>query len=318
MPPDAILVVDKPRGPTSRQVVLSVRRLTGAGKAGHAGTLDPISTGVLVVCLGRGTLLSGYLAGGGKEYLVSALIGVTTDTYDTEGEITARGDTAGLSAEEIEVSFDSFLGPILQRPPAYSAVKHKGKPLYRYARSGIDVEPEPRLVEVKSIELISFVREEGKLRVGLEVACGPGTYIRSLVHEIGEGLGCGACVEELRRTRSGDFGVEGAPTLDCLSSAGAEEIAGLTTTLEDATGSFPTVVVTDEGALCVGAGKPLVTGWISEGDGEACGTFRVLDRRGRLLALYGPPRDGDGEDISGRAVRIIRPVTLDCEANGAT
>ena len=313
MPPDAILVVDKPRGPTSRQVAEAVRRVAGAGKAGHAGTLDPISTGVLVVCLGRGTLLSGYLAGGGKEYLVSVLMGVETETYDTEGEIIKRGDTGGLSRKEIEETFDRLLGHILQKPPMYSAVKHKGKPLHRYARSGIKVEVEPRLVEVESIELISLVRDGSELRAGLKVVCGPGTYVRSLVHEIGGELGCGACVEELRRTRSGRFSIEGALTLDRLSSAEPEEIAEFITSLEDATDWFPTVVVNDEGALGVGAGKQLLAQWIDEGGGGVTPgeVFRVLDRRGRLLALFGPPRESDGEGIVGRAVRVIRPVTLE-------
>jgi len=313
LPSDAILVVDKPRGPTSRQVAEAVRRVAGADKAGHTGTLDPLCTGVLVVCLGRGTLLSGYLAGGRKEYLASVLLGVETETYDTDGEISGRGDTAGLSREEIVASFACLLGDILQKPPMYSAVKHKGKPLHRYARSGIRVEVEPRLVEINSIELVSLVRDGSELRAGLKVVCGPGTYVRSIVHEIGGKLGCGACVEELRRTRSGLFGIEGAPTLDRLSSAGPEEIEEFITSLEDATAWLPTVVVNDEGASGVGAGKQLLAKWINEGEEGVVKSevFRVLDRRGRLLALYGPPREIDGEGTIGRAVRVIRPVTLE-------
>lgn len=322
MPPDAILVVDKPRGPTSRKVVSEVQRLTGAGKAGHAGTLDPIATGVLVVCLGRGTLLSGYLAGGTKEYRVSALLGVETDTYDTDGEVISRGDSSGVSPEDVKGALRHFLGPILQEPPPFSAVKHRGKPLYKYAREGVAVEPQPRPVHVESVEMQSFSREYGGTRVGLSVACGPGTYVRSLVHDVGRVLGCGACVEELRRTRSGRFSLDDAVTMEHLSGcsleAGVEGLRFPTVPLEEATGEFPTVVVTGGGARSVGAGKPLAIGWVETGLDQIAGAlvFRVLDPSGSLLALYGPPREGDGADIVGRAVRVVRPATLECEDNG--
>lgn len=313
MPPDSIMVVDKPKGPTSRKVVDRVKLITGADKAGHAGTLDPVSTGVLVVCLGRGTLLSGYLAGGTKEYLVSVLMGVETDTYDIEGTVIGRGNTDGLASSDVEASFGRFLGKIHQKPPVFSAVKHRGKRLYLYARRGIEVETEPRLVDVDSIELLALEQEGRELRARLMVACGPGTYVRSLVHDMGRVLGCGACVEELRRTRSGVFAVNDAIDMERLSGAEPEEVKGFAKSLEEATASFPTVAVNKEGASGVAYGKPLHASWIANSDGNdrAGVTFRVLDSDGSLLALYGPPREEDGEGIAGRPVRVIRPFTIE-------
>lgn len=312
MNPAGVLVVDKPRGVTSRKAAAAAGRLAGASKCGHAGALDPLATGVLVVCLDRATLLSGFLAGGTKEYLVTALLGRETDTYDTDGEVLEERNASGLRREEVEDILGDFTGELEQLPPPYSAVKYKGKPLYYYARAGVGVEPRPRSVKIESVELVSLEFDGVVARLKLEVTCGPGTYVRSLVHDIGARTGTGACVAELRRVRSGDFGLDRSVALDRLESRDIG-IEGAIMTMEDATAVWPTVTVDAETALAVSQGKPMLGSWIDGlpdpgGDHLA---FRVLNASGRLLALYGPPRPGDEKEIVARPVRVIRPVTLE-------
>ena len=307
---NGVLPVDKPEGCTSRQVVSAVGRAYLAGKAGHCGTLDPLATGVLVVCLGRATLISRYLAAEGKTYEVEALLGVETDTYDVTGKVIARSSVPALRSEELEELIGRFKGSIEQVPPPFSAVKVRGKPLYSYARSGIEVEAKPREVYVESIELTSLERSGPETLARLRITCGSGTYVRSLVHEIGILLGCGACVSGLRRTRAGRFSIEEAVPLDGL--AGEEEGALLAklTSLERATDCMTTATVSESGARGVRLGQPLMLGWLLglRKEEALTGVVRVLDEGGTLLAMYGPPRDGDGEETAGRAIRVIRPV----------
>jgi tRNA pseudouridine55 synthase len=292
--------------------------LLGARKSGHAGTLDPLATGVLVVCVGRATLLSRFLAGGIKEYTVTAELGLTTDTYDTEGRVTAKRGTAGVSREDIEREAAAFIGTHPQVPPPYSAVKLGGKPLYRYARAGASVEPRPRQVTIEDVSITGFESGAGGARAILKVTCGPGTYIRSLIDDIGSRLGCGACVSALRRTRSGSFRIEDAFPLE---SPGTGEMVttGALLSLEKATSWMPTIEVTGVGRTAVTQGKPLLAEWLNS-DLDFSGAtevFRVLDADGSLIALYGPPRAGDPEEVRGRAVRVIRPNTLRAEDDEA-
>jgi len=297
---------------TSRQVVARVGEKLGESKVGHTGTLDPLATGVLVVCLGRATLLSRYVSGRPKVYRLVALLGIETDTYDIDGRVTARGEAGRLGAADIKREIKRFEGEILQKPPAYSAVKHRGKPLYYYARRGITVEPGLREVSIDRIELTSFsVTDSGPL-VGMEITCGPGTYVRSFVHDLGRELGCGACVHELRRIRSGRFSEESAVRLDLILSMAPEEAFSSLLSLEWCTDELPTVVATEEGSRAAALGAPLrldqlCTGLKPVGVGEV---FRVLDGDRRLLALYGPPRSGDDTEIIGRPVRVIRPMAV--------
>ena len=211
-----------------------------------------------------------------------------------------------------------FIGTREQLPPPYSAVKHEGKPLHHYARAGIEVEPKPRLVNVEEIEVGSFERGVGGVKVGLRVTCGPGTYIRSLVHDIGRGLGCGACVAGLRRVRSGEFMIEDSFAMDVLRS-GEVTIAEAVMTMEEATSWLPTVAVTGEAGLAVTQGKPLQREWVPDGQepDESVGAFRVMDEAGRLLAIYGPARAEDTHEVCGRAVRVVRPNTLKAEDDEA-
>jgi tRNA pseudouridine55 synthase len=309
-----VLVIDKPRGLTSRQVASAVGRAAGNIKSGHAGTLDPLATGVLVVCLGRATLLTRFLGGGAKEYLVEAILGVETDTYDMEGTVVREREAWGINIEDVRALTGEFRGRIQQLPPPYSAVKHKGRPMYQYARAGEDVERKPRTVSVESMEVISLGDSGNQVSAKFRVVCGPGTYVRSLVHDIGQRLGCGACVSQLRRLRSGIFSIEVAEAFDTLVSD-RERLTRSMISIEDATREMPSIQVGEPGAIAVGQGKPLQLEWISTFWSEERGvpkkTFRVFDNSGRLLALYGPPRADDGEEIAARPVRVLRPLTIE-------
>ena len=203
------IIIDKPAGKTSHDVVSEVKKILGVKKAGHTGTLDPMVTGVLPVCLNEATKLAGFLTGEDKEYLATMLLGVKTDTLDIEGKIISQSDNF-VTEEEIRAAMAQMLGTIKQVPPAYSAVKHCGKPLYKWARKGVLLEMEPREVKIHSIviEDISFPR------VTFRVVCSKGTYIRTLCSDIGDLLGLGACLYSLRRLRSGFFSEEMAVSLN--------------------------------------------------------------------------------------------------------
>ena len=207
------LVVDKPTGLTSHDVVSRVRRMTGL-KTGHTGTLDPAATGVLPLLLGRATRLSRFYSGQDKEYSAVIRLGLVTDTYDLEGEVKERHEVGNFSRAEIEERCQAFLGEIVQTVPAYSAVKVGGKRLYKMARRGERVSPPSRRVTVSSLE-IGEVKDE---RIKVKIACSAGTYIRSIAHDLGQALGCGGVLERLRRTRSGEFTLEQAVPLDELES----------------------------------------------------------------------------------------------------
>ncbi len=219
-----VLLVDKPVGITSFAVVSRLRRILGIKKVGHAGTLDPFATGLLIVCAGRpATRLMSGLMEGDKEYLATLRLGVETKTYDTEGAVTARRPVGLLSARRVEQCFAIFRGSQLQVPPAYSALKHQGKPLYYYARKGIVVTKEARPVEIRVLERTDGVEdihgEEATL--GIRVVCSKGTYIRTLAADIGQHLGCGAHLDQLRRIKSGCFSVDEALDWDDLGSEDA-------------------------------------------------------------------------------------------------
>jgi tRNA pseudouridine55 synthase len=212
------LIVDKPVGVTSFSMVSLVRRLTGVRRVGHAGTLDPLASGVLPVAVGQATRLIEYLDDVPKTYVARVRFGVTTDTYDAEGAIMAERDASTLTSRDADRVLQEFVGEIEQRPPAYSAIKFAGKPLYRYAREGAAIEAPARTVRIERAELRAFGGGDAEIAV----RCGKGTYIRSLAHDLGERLGCGAHLTALRRTRSGGFGLEDAHTPDALTAAAAD------------------------------------------------------------------------------------------------
>ena len=209
---DGILNIDKPWGKTSFSIVAMVKRLSGERRVGHAGTLDPAATGVLPVCLGRGTRVIEFLMDTTKTYRAQIELGVATDTYDASGQITQQGEPSGISKKQLKSALDSFRGLIQQTPPMYSAVKHGGKPLYRLARSGIQVERKSRKRWIYRLELTDWQPPIATI----EVECSKGTYIRSLAHDLGQLLGCGANLSSLTRFRYGFFSIEDAVSLPQL------------------------------------------------------------------------------------------------------
>lgn len=213
------LNVDKPSGLTSHDVVYRVRRHTGVRRVGHAGTLDPFATGVLVLCLGQGTRLAQFLTRGEKVYRAVVELGRTTDTYDRTGQVVEERDASGVDREQVERALNRFRGRVQQVPPAYSAVKQGGVPLYRLARGGQKVAPPSREVEITEVKLVSWEWP----RLTLELTCSAGTYVRSLAHDLGQLLGCGAHLAELTRLRSGRFCLDDAVSLDAFLAAGEGE-----------------------------------------------------------------------------------------------
>ena len=202
-----VFTVDKPAGPSSFRMVQLVRRALNIKKTGHAGTLDPFATGLLVICSGRPAtkLISQFMAGE-KVYEATMLLGVETSTQDPEGEVVARQPVKDVTRARVDECLAGFVGEQTQVPPLYSALKHKGKPLYHYARKGIDIAREPRQITISEIECLDLGRET----IRIKVRCGKGTYIRTLAADIGRVLGCGAHLTALRRLQSGFFSLDDA------------------------------------------------------------------------------------------------------------
>ena len=210
-----ILNINKPPGITSHTVVARVRRLTGQRKVGHAGTLDPMATGVLLLCLGQATRVAEYLMAGRKKYRAVIHLGVSTDTYDAEGTVTQSVETFYLSQDQIADTLASFQGTIQQVPPPYSAIRQNGRRLYQLARRGLAVHAPARRVEISSVDMIAWQSPY----LTLEVTCSPGTYVRSLAHDLGQVLGVGGHLSALTRLASGEWRIEDAMTLDELQAA---------------------------------------------------------------------------------------------------
>ena len=212
---DGILIVDKPKGITSHDVVDFTRRRFGLKKVGHAGTLDPIATGVLVLLVGKYTKSSALFMAADKEYDATLVLGARSDTDDADGRITASDAEVDFVRSEIEGVFKKFLGEIEQVPPAYSAIKLLGKKSYELARRGIKVELKSRKVSIRGLEILSIALPEVRFRI----VCSKGTYVRKLCADIGEALGCGGYLSELKRTRSGNFHIDEAINFEKLDRA---------------------------------------------------------------------------------------------------
>jgi len=274
---DGVVVIDKPSGLTSHDVVQRVKRSLGAKKVGHTGTLDPFATGVLVLGINQGTKLIPYLDKTVKTYRGVIELGVATDTFDATGEIVERGDTANITPDDIERVLKTFAGEITQRPPMYSAVKVDGVRLYTLARKGVEVDVAERTVHIEHIEMISYHSP----LIMFEVTCSPGTYIRSLAVDIGRALGTCACLKELRRTRSGPFRIEEAYSLDEFVAVGKEGW-GRVIGLREAIGNMTEVSLTPSDAERVSQGGPLFREGI---DTVSEGSTVKLVYEGRLVAL---------------------------------
>lgn len=277
MSTSGFLVVDKPQGITSNQVVGHVRKVTGVKKVGHAGTLDPMATGVLVLAVGKVTRLIQYVQDQEKEYAATALFGVSTDTLDADGAILSR-EPMDFDEDDLMAIVPRFTGPISQVPPMVSALKHDGRRLYELAREGEVVEREARQVEIRELEVIS-VGAPPYPEVEFRVVCGKGTYVRSLADDMASVLGGNAHLTALRRTRIGSFGIGDSVTLDDLQNwesyfmSPAEALADL-----------PSVEVDEETARGVSNGMRFVGGPMVEGPADE--PYAVLTGDGELIAVY--------------------------------
>ncbi len=233
-----IFLIDKPAGPTSFAMVHRLRRTLGMRKVGHAGTLDPFASGLLILCVGRSAtkMISRFMVGE-KEYLATLCLGIETETLDPEGAVTGRCPVGRIEGGKIEQCLARFRGEQQQIPPAYSALKHKGKPLYSYARKGIHIIKEPREVFIRTLERTDGCQDlcGDQALLQLRVVCSKGTYIRTLAADIGRMLGCGAHLQALRRTRSGCFSVDESLSGEIFSSADArEQLMSSALSVEDA------------------------------------------------------------------------------------
>ena len=215
---DGILNLNKPAGLTSHDVVNRIRRLTGERKVGHAGTLDPMATGVLLVCLGRATRVAEYLTSGRKHYRATVRLGISTDTYDADGHVTAHTSGINIDLSQIELAVAPWRGVVKQVPPAYSAIHFHGKRLYQLARKGEALSPEPRTVEIYTLNISAWRAP----LLTLEVECSPGTYIRSLAHDLGQALGVGAHLASLVRLATGQWTIGDSTSLKLFDEDVAE------------------------------------------------------------------------------------------------
>lgn len=299
MDPSGILNIDKPPGWTSFQVVSLVRKGARLRKVGHAGTLDPPATGVLLLCLGQAVRVVEYLMELPKLYRAEIRLGLATDTYDATGRPTFQGDYSRLREADLREALSSFIGSVRQVPPSFSAVKVGGRPAYRLAQRGEAVALRPRTAHIYRIELLRFQPP----LLELEVECGKGTYIRTLAHDLGQRLGCGAHLEGLVRRRVGPFHLEEALSLDDLRSALADgSWRDLLLPLDYGLGHLPAVILEMEDEKDVRHGCPLPVGLpafaalAGAGEGQRCraygedGGFIAVLRLDRAAGLWRPEK----------------------------
>ena len=286
-----MLVVDKPAGPTSHDIVDRVRRALAERRVGHTGTLDPFATGVLPVCVGKATRLARFLALGEKVYEATLRLGFATTTDDLTGD--PLGPPRPVPADEaaLAAALRALTGTFDQVPPAFSAKRAQGKRLYELAREGLATAPSPSRVTVHGIELLDAAAD----RLRIEVRCSAGTYIRSLARDLGEALGCGGHVTALRRTRSGSFGLGDAVPADDLDAAARERLLPLRDCLRE----LPAARVTEEGTRALRHGRDLPRGLVASGFPEAVPPerLRLLDEQGELLALAVPRGFGEASGL---------------------
>ncbi len=284
-PVDGVLLLDKPVGWTSNAALQAVKRLYQAKKAGHTGSLDPLASGLLPLCLGEATKLSGLLLNADKSYRFTCRLGVTTTTGDAEGEVIATRPVEALSCERVDAALRQFTGVIQQIPPMYSAVKQNGQPLYKLARKGIEVARAPREVTVRDLRLVRQEAEE----LECELRCSKGTYVRTLVADLGEALGCGAHVSALRRTAVEPYDAARMVTLEALRERAEQEgLAGLDQwllPLDSAVADWPAISVAGDSAFYLRQGQAVLVpraptrGWVRlyQGEHRFLGIGEILD-----------------------------------------
>jgi tRNA pseudouridine55 synthase len=292
-PAAGLVIVDKPAGMTSHDVVGRCRRIFGTRKVGHAGTLDPMATGVLVIGIERATKILGLISGTSKSYAATIRLGASTTTDDAEGDVVAEVPAANVTAEQIHANIAPLRGEISQRPSAVSAIKVGGKRAYQLVREGEQVELAARAVRIDRFDVLAIRRDSAFLDVDVEVDCSSGTYIRALARDLGEALGVGGHLIALRRTRVGGYGLDHARTLDDLA-----ENPTLSYPLDEACLlAFARRDITEEQAVDAGHGRPLPAAGID-------GVYAATDSGGRVFALL----EDKGERT--RSVVVIRPATL--------
>ena len=254
---NGILNLDKPKGATSMDVVRRVKRASRQKRVGHGGTLDPIATGVIPICIGQATRMMEYVVDGSKQYRGLVELGVETDTYDAMGETVQEADPSGVTAGAIEAALGPFQGEVMQVPPMYSALKMKGKRLYDLARAGIEVEREARPVQVYDARLLDYTPPHALV----EVSCGRGFYMRSLAHDLGRALGCGGHLKELVRLRSGPFSVAEAASLEEAEERfRSGDWAGLVHPPDAVVQHLPAITVSKPVEAMIRQGRPVPTG----------------------------------------------------------
>lgn len=280
-PVNGVMLLDKPVGLTSNQALQTVKRLLNACKAGHSGSLDPIATGLLPLFFGEATKLTQFLLNADKRYWTVFRLGVSTTTYDSEGEVTATRPVS-ITQRDVERALTRFHGEITQIPPMYSAIKHQGEALYKLARAGVEIERKPRPVTIHEIRLVNLEKE----LLTLEIACSKGTYVRSLAHDLGEALGCGAHVVQLRRLSIGHVDIEKSVSLDRLQAqASPAECAQWLEPVDSVLHELPDVHLTSLAAhylkqgQSVSAQHGIKPGWVRlyEGDTQFLGMGEVQD-----------------------------------------
>jgi len=264
---NGILLLDKPLGVTSNDALQKVKRLFRARKAGHTGSLDPLATGLLPICLGDATKISAFLLDADKRYRVRVKLGVTTTTADAEGEVLEEKPTDGIGEAQVLEALEEFRGEIDQLPPMYSAIKHKGERLYNLARQGIEVEREPRRITIHALEMLEWNAPE----FSLDVHCSKGTYVRTLAEDIGNVLGCGAHVTALHRSGVGPYGdadMVSMEQLEELRGEGASALDQLLLPLESGLAHWPEVKLSDDAAYYMRKGQAVLVpqapteGWV--------------------------------------------------------
>lgn len=275
---DGILVIDKPQDWTSHDVVAKVRKLTRIRRVGHTGTLDPMATGVLLLCLGKATRVVEYIVGHDKSYRATVQLGAETDTYDAQGQVVAR-KPVDVSEEALRTALDRFKGKIQQVPPMYSALKRDGKKLVDLARKGIEVKREPRPVTVYKLDLLSF--DVAKHAFTIDMRCSSGTYVRSLAYDLGRTLGCGAHLAALTRTAVGDVELAQALSLEDFEDAVKDgSWTSLLRPLDSALEHFPSITLSDEDAVRARHG-----GMLDVQNFRHSGRVRAYDSSGMLISI---------------------------------
>ncbi len=274
---DGIINVNKPLGITSHDVVYRLRKILNIKKIGHTGTLDPDASGVLPMCVGKGTKLAEYLTAADKQYMARLQLGAFTDTQDASGKVTESFDVC-VTEEQIYDAVKKFVGEITQIPPMYSAIKIDGKKLYEFAREGKTVEREPRRISISNIEIKSIDLENAA--IDMLVDCSKGTYIRTLCNDIGAELGCGGHMSALNRTKSGRFEIENAYTLEQIEQMAKDEDFSFMTHIGEALPEYERIILAERNAGRVRNGIRITVGGLQEGE-----IYRVFDEKNNFLAL---------------------------------